>query len=45
LKLTGQSTINYNFIIAVHCSKKLYIQSKCSWRCAKLSPETRRASL
>ena len=28
----------------VHCSDKLYIQSKCSWRWAKLSPETCRAS-
>ena len=28
-----------------HCSKKLYKQSKCSWRWAKLSPETCRASL
>jgi len=27
--LTGESNINYNFIVAVHCSKKLYIQSKC----------------
>jgi len=30
---------------SVHCSKKLYIQSKCSWRWAKLSPATCRASL
>ena len=25
---------------SVHCSKNLYVQSKCSWRWAKLSPET-----
>jgi len=30
---------------SVHCSKKLYIQSKYSWRWAKPSPETCRASL
>ena len=24
----------------VHCFKQLYIQSKCAWRWAKLSPET-----
>ena len=29
----------------VYCSKKLYIHSKCSWRWAKLSPETCRAVL
>ena len=27
------------------CSKKLYIQSECSWRWVKLSPETCRASI
>ena len=30
---------------SVLCSIKLYIQSKCSWRWTKLSPETCRASL
>jgi len=30
---------------SVHCFKKLYIQSKFSWRWTKLSPETYRASL
>ena len=30
---------------SVRCSKKLYIQSKCSWRWAKYSPETCRESL
>ena len=30
---------------SVHCSKKLYIQSKSSWKWAKLSPETCIASL
>jgi hypothetical protein len=37
--------VNYNFNIAVHCFKNLYIQSKCSWTWAKLSPETWRAGL
>jgi hypothetical protein len=45
LMLKCQSTINYNFIIAMHCSKKLYIQSKCSRRWEKLSPDTCRAGL
>ena len=51
LHISGDSFANlqehFDFIYSFleHCSKKLYIESKCSWIWAKLSPGICRASL